>query len=169
VSWEPFRRGIDKSQHLQYQQLRDYYLQCLKVDFVYYDIICILSEIPAFESSREHVEFLYLLFSRCFFEMSQLHVITQKTLFKSRSQNVLIACIKRQTVTLYGKIKSGWEAICEKMEKQESEIINLVFDKFSKFFNGSNFKRRDELLTGIEGPDFTKEEQIEFTVKMYSE
>jgi hypothetical protein len=169
ASWEPLRRGIDRREHVLYEQLKNYYLQCLKVDFVYYDIILIINQIPDFHDSREHVEFLYLLFSRCFFEMSQLHVITQNSGFSSRSQSVLVSCIKRQTHNLYTHVKQSWNNICKAMESQESKLINTFFDKISKIFDDSKFKRKDELLTGIEGPDFSKEEQIKFTRQMYTE
>jgi hypothetical protein len=118
VSWLPLRKYINKNEHIQYEKLRNYYLQCLKVDFIYYDIIAQLNEMEKLKEEREFVEFMYLLISRCFFEMSQLNVITKNNVFKSKSQNVLISCIKRQTAHLYSDVKRSWEKYSKLMEAQ---------------------------------------------------
>jgi hypothetical protein len=44
----------------------------------------------------------------------------------------------------------------------------MFFDAFKKLTNDDEFKRKDQLLSGIEGHDFSKEEQIAFTIKIYA-
>lgn len=120
---------------MQYQKLKDYYLQCLKVDFVFHDIIYLLNQVHGFEETREHVEFTYLLFSRCFFEMSQLNTIIEQGNFSSKAQNILVNCIKRQTLSLYVQIKEGWEKICSTIHEFENSIKSRVLDRLSLLFN----------------------------------
>jgi chaperonin cofactor prefoldin len=77
VSWKPLREGINKSEYEEYKFLNNYYLQCLKVDFVYYEIVKVMKELPSLEQDRKNVEFMYLLVSRCFFEISQIKTLKE--------------------------------------------------------------------------------------------
>lgn len=67
-----------------------------------------LKTIPELKEERDLVEFMYLLISRCFTEMSQLNVIIKKDTFQSKSQSVLISCIKKQTEYLYQDVRKDW-------------------------------------------------------------
>lgn len=88
--------------------------------------------------------------------MSQLNTIIEQGNFSSKAQNILVNCIKRQTLSLYIQVKEGWENICNKIQDFENSIKSRVLDRLSNFFNSNDYKRKNELLAGIEGLDYYK-------------
>lgn len=40
-------------------------------------------------------------------------------------------------------------------------------DKFKSWFSGDEYSNKDKYFVGIESIDYTKEEQIKFTMKFY--
>jgi hypothetical protein len=88
--------------------------------------------------------------------MSQLNTIMENGNFSSKAQNILFNCIKRQTLSLYVQVKEGWEAICNKIQEIENSMKSIFLDRLSLLFNSGDYKRKNELLGGIEGLDYFK-------------
>lgn len=68
---------------------------------------------------------------------------------------------------LYEKIEIAWKKYSTLLTSVENKVSSIISDKFSKIFNKKSIEEKDKFLVGIENMYYTKEEQINFTDKMY--
>ena len=101
--------------------------------------------------------------------MSQLNVIIKKHTFQSKSQSVLISCIKKQTEYLYNDVRKDWQAFSDCLSELENKWVNIIKDKMSSVINAVEYKNKDNILSGIEGTDYERSDQIELTARLYRE
>ena len=83
---------MDFSEKKIIQQAREYYVECLKTEFILKDIIIPIEEKKVFSlKDRKTIELLYLLSSRCYCNMStvQFQIDHQKhEVIKNLMENV---------------------------------------------------------------------------------
>jgi hypothetical protein len=53
------------------------------------------------------------------------------------------------------------------LTEQENYISAIVGDRVSRIFSPNSIRTKDKFLTGVEGLEFTKQEQIDYTCKNY--
>ena len=142
--------------------VEDQHLECLKTEFIFKTIFLPIEEKKCLDlSSRRNVEFMYLLISRCFFNMSFINEEVK------HADHELVQSLKENVAVLYKMIIKKFESYCLKLKKIEDRISSRIEDRFDKIFNSSNIKEKDIFLVGVEFTDFTKEEQIQYTCGKY--
>lgn len=47
--------------------------------------------------------------------------------------------------------------------------MNIIKDKMSSVINAVEYKKKDAILTGIEGTDYERSDQIDLTVRLYGQ
>lgn len=81
----------------------------------------------------------------------------------------LISNLKEQIKRLYDQVQTKFIDFSEKLTKNENKVGSIVMDWFSKKINKNQFNEKDRFLTGIERIEYTKAEQIRFTVVHYED
>lgn len=86
--------------------------------------------------------------------MSQLNVIIKKDTFQSKSQSILISCIKKQTEYLYNDVKKDWQQLSDCLFELENKWVNIIKDKMNSLIHTVEYKKKETILIGIEGTDY---------------
>lgn len=104
---------------------------------------------------------MYLLISRCFFNMS--FVMDQL----EHENHAIVQNLKRTVEDLYETVGKKFQHYSQLLTEKENKMGSIIGDRFSKIFNNSEIKMKDKYLGGIENLEFSKNEQIKFTFDKY--
>ena len=80
----------------------------------------------------------------------------------------IIENLKKQVEPLYRRVSERFNEYSQLLTHTENAKWSMFTDFFSKTFTKSDFKKKDNFLTGIEVEDYTKDEQIQFTAEWYA-
>lgn len=72
-----------------------------------------------------------------------------------------------QIKPLYGRVYLKWIAYCSSLTEQENHKTEMLKDFFTKRIWKAENDMKDKFLTGIEGIDYSKEDQIKYTYSAY--
>lgn len=142
--------------------VEEQHLECLKTEFIFKAIFLPIEEKKCLDlSERRNMEFMYLLISRCFFNMSFINEEVK------HANHELVQSLKENVAVLYKAIVKKFQSYCSKLKKIEDRLRSRIEDRFDKIFNSADIKEKDIFLVGVEFTDFTKEEQIQYTCGKY--
>jgi 5-methylthioribose kinase len=145
--------------------MKKYYLECLKVEFIY---IHIIKALPT-TKERYLVELMNLLIGSCFTSLSRLKQLQNQKNKDSPYQNLLESCVSKATVSLYESVRRLWKEYSALLTEIETSKMNIVFDVFKKLANSEERSIKDKFLSGIEKIDYTPIEKIRYTSKYFNE
>jgi hypothetical protein len=111
--------------------MKKYYLECLKVEFIY---IHIIKALPT-TKERYLVELMNLLIGSCFTSLSRLKQLQNQKNKDSPYQNLLESCVSKATVSLYESVRRLWKEYSALLTEIETSKMNIVFDVFKKLAN----------------------------------
>lgn len=102
---------------------------------------------------------MYLLSVRCFNNVS---VVYDKS--KKYENSRVIANLKMAMEHLYRKVKTSRDKYGQFLTDCENKVTEIICDRFFKTFKPDLIKSKDKFLVGVEALEYSKAEQIEFTI-----
>lgn len=105
---------------------------------------------------------MYLLLTRCHNNMSP---INEK--YERHKDSKSVRSLFEQIKPLYGRVYLKWIAYCSSLTEQENHKTEMLKDFFTKRIWKAENDMKDKFLTGIEGIDYSKEDQIKYTYSAY--
>ena len=127
----------------------------------------ILSELP---KKIQFYEAIYMIAARIFFNFSSFRYSISLESMKEDKQSKLLGSLTLLIEPLHQKVIQTFNQLSAKLTEKEDkkrEVVKRRFRIISDYLKGKNEEvRKDKFLVGVEGVDFTKEEQIEGTMRM---
>ena len=86
---------------------------------------------------------MYLLTSRCFFNMS---FVKDKL---EHEQHEIVQNLKKTVEDLYNTVQYKFNSYSQALTEVENKFGSIISDRFSKTFSSSKMKKKDKFLTGL--------------------
>ena len=117
--------------------VEEQHLECLKTEFIFKVIFLPIEEKKCLDlSERRNMEFMYLLISRCFFNMSFINEEVK------HANHELVQSLKENVAVLYKAIVKKFQSYCSKLKKIEDRLRSRIEDRFDKIFNSADIKEK---------------------------
>ena len=82
---------------------------------------------------------------------------------KQQYDEQISALFNKEISKLSQKVKAKFEQVSSLLRESESSLTSIIKEKMTKLVNKGSLTNRDRYLTGVEGLDYSRKEQVDFT------